>query len=675
MPPPSRNRPRSATTAEARSPVPAPGFEDFFENGAVAMHWVDPNGVVIRANNAELALVGCEHDDYIGQPIFRFHEDPGAIEKLLARLRSGEVVRNFPSVIVRKDGSKRHVLIDSSGYFENGELVHTRCFTRDVTAERRREAAAERRDSWFRSLFDRAPITVYTLTADGRVDFVNGTRYAGSRERPGIIWEAEGAIHPDDVRRVRRRTSSGIRSKRPFDIEFRLRGDDGRYRYHLARYVPALDEEGRVTGWIGTSMQIDEQKRAQESQRFLGAAGEVLSRSLDVDVTLASLARLSISHLAEGCSIELLNDEGRIESVAVAHRDPQLEELLRHIRHRNPPAVGGPHAIARAISSWEPVTVQIDDAYLAEIAMDEDHLEASRALHATCLLSVPLIARGRCLGAITLYRGGNSPSFEDDDIRVSVDLARRAALAIDNAQLFQASQQVAGELLKANRVKDEFLGLVSHELRTPLTTIIGNADVLRRRGPEIDPEHLRTATEDIQHDAERLFSLVKNMLVLSHIEAEHDIIVEPALVQRVLPRVVATHHARFPEREVLTYIESGLGAVLAQESYLEQVLANLISNAEKYAPPGTPITVIAQPKDHHVAIAVLDRGQGIAPDDLDKIFKPFFRSERSAATAGAGLGLAVCQRLVEVQGGEIWAQPREGGGTEFWFTLPVARDA
>ncbi|HEY4668964.1 MAG TPA: ATP-binding protein [Tepidiformaceae bacterium] len=648
-------------------------FEDFFQNGAVPMHWVAPDGTIIRANNAELDLAGYERDEYVGRPIFGFHEDPGAIEHLLERLRAGEVVRNFPSVIVRKDGTKRHVLIDSSAYFEDGKIVHTRCFTRDVTAERRREAAVERRESWFRSLFDRVPITLYTLTADGRVDFVNGTRYDGSRNGRAFIW-GERAIHPTDVRRVRRRTASGIRSGRPFDIEFRLRGDDGRYRYHLARYVPVTDEDGTLTGWVGTSMQIDEQKRAQESQRFLGAAGEVLSRSLDVDVTLTSLARLSISHLAEGCSIELLNPEGRIESVAVAHQDPHIEELLGQIRRRNPPAVGGPHAIARAISSWEPVNVQIDEHYLAEIAMDEEHLVASRSLDATWSLSVPLIARGRCLGAITLYRSASSPRFDDDEVRVAVDLARRAALAIDNAELFRASQQVADELLKANRVKDEFLGLVSHELRTPLTTIIGNADVLRRRGAEIDPEHLRTASEDIQHDAERLYALVKNMLVLSHVEAERDVIVEPTLVQRVLPRVVATHSARFPEREILTHLEPGLGAVLAQESYLEQILGNLISNAEKYAPAGTPITVIAQPKDDHIAIAVLDRGQGIAPDDLDKIFKPFFRSERSAATAGAGLGLAVCQRLVEVQGGQIWAQPRQGGGTEFWFTLPVAHD-
>jgi len=671
---PPKQRLRSSLAQSGNAPVPQLAFEDFFENGAIAMHWVAPDGTILRANNAELELAGYGRDEYIGQSIFRFHEDERSVEKLMEKLRAGEVVQSFPSVIIRKDGSKRHVLMDSSAYFENGELVHTRCFTRDVTAEHRRQAAAERRESWFRALFDKAPISVYTLTAAGRVDYVNGTRYPDSKDRRGITWDAEKAIHPEDVRRVRRRTSAGIRSGRAFDIEFRLLGEDGRYRYHLARYVPVTGEGGQVTGWIGTSMQIDDQKRAQESQRFLGAAGEVLSRSLDVDVTLSSLARLSISYLAEGCSIDLLTPDGRIENAAVAHQEPSTEGIIREIRRRNPPAMGGPHSIARAIATWEPVVVEMDEAYLGRIAMDEQHLAASRSLDARWSMSVPLVARGRCLGAITLYRNCDSLAFEEDEIRVAMDLARRAALAIDNAQLFEASQQAAGELMKANRVKDEFLALVSHELRTPLTTIIGNADVLRRRGVEIDAEHLRSATEDIQHDAERLYSLVKNMLVLSHVEAEKDVVVEPVLVQRILPRVIASHQERFAEREVITEMGPDLRAVCAQETYLEQILVNLIGNAEKYAPPGTPITVVARPGGDHVAVAVMDRGDGVAPDEFDKIFRPFFRSERSTNVPGAGLGLAVCQRLVEVQGGQIWAQPREGGGTEFWFTLPVERD-
>jgi signal transduction histidine kinase len=287
---------------------------------------------------------------------------------------------------------------------------------------------------------------------------------------------------------------------------------------------------------------------------------------------------------------------------------------------------------------------------------------------------VPLLARGKCLGAISFYRTAEQTAFEDDEIRLASDLARRAAMAIDNAQLFRASQEAAAELLKANMVKDEFLALVSHELRTPLTTIIGNADVLRRRGADIDPEHLRSATEDIQHDAERLYSLVQNMLVLSHVEAEKDVVVEPILIQRVLPKVVAIHRARFPGREVSVEMEPDLVPVCAQQNYLEQVLLNLISNAEKYAHPETPITIVAERRDAAVAIAVKDRGQGISPGDLEQIFTPFYRSERTAALPGAGLGLAVCQRLVEVQGGTIWAQAREGGGSEFWFTVPIEAD-
>lgn len=227
-------------------------------------------------------------------------------------------------------------------------------------------------------------------------------------------------------------------------------------------------------------------------------------------------------------------------------------------------------------------------------------------------------------------------------------------------------------LVRANAMKDEFLGLVSHELRTPLTGILGNAQVLLRHSAEVDQTTREASLEDIRREAERLQRLVENMLVLAGIEGHAQLNPEPVLVQRIVPHIVAAHRARFPGREIHVDLPADLPPVTAEPTYFDQVLANLLSNAEKYSPPATAIEVAASRRDAQVEIRVLDRGAGVNAGELDDVFRPFFRAARTAAhVQGAGLGLAVCKRLVEAQGGTIWARPREGGGSEFAFALPA----
>lgn len=233
-------------------------------------------------------------------------------------------------------------------------------------------------------------------------------------------------------------------------------------------------------------------------------------------------------------------------------------------------------------------------------------------------------------------------------------------------------KQAQEALQRANALKDEFLGLVSHELRTPLTGILGNAQVLLRHWERMDIETRLAALEDIRSEAQRLQRLVENMLVLAGVEGRGEIETEPLLVQRVVPRIVASHQARHPDREITTDFEPGLEPIEASPTYFDQVLGNLLSNAEKYSPPGAPIEVTARAGEGEVQVRVLDRGAGISDEEIENIFRPFYRSARTAASAqGAGLGLAVCKRLIEAQGGRIWARRREGGGTEFGFALPT----
>ncbi len=168
------------------------------------------------------------------------------------------------------------------------------------------------------------------------------------------------------------------------------------------------------------------------------------------------------------------------------------------------------------------------------------------------------------------------------------------------------------------------------------------------------------------------------MLVLARVgedqKSDQKGAVEPVLLQRVLPRQTTDARRRHPSREILLAMDANMPPVLAQPTYVDQIVYNLITNAAKYSRPGTPIEVVAQQQESSVEIVVRDRGEPMDRAELEQFFEPFFRSSRARYVSGAGLGLTVCRRLVEAQSGRIWAKQRDGGGLEIGFSLPVAEE-
>jgi two-component system CheB/CheR fusion protein len=232
-------------------------------------------------------------------------------------------------------------------------------------------------------------------------------------------------------------------------------------------------------------------------------------------------------------------------------------------------------------------------------------------------------------------------------------------------------ERLLTELRNALAAKDEFLGIISHELRTPITTILGNAEVLARRGDALDPQMRSAALQDVAHEAERLSRIVDNLLTLARIERHQHVETEPIILRRIAERVVLSHRRQFPYREIELDLDDGVPA-LGDATSVEQVLRNFLSNAEKYSPVDTPITVGIAHDGGDVLGWIGDRGDGIPEEEADSIFTPFYRSPRTAEhAAGAGIGLAVCKKLIEAQGGRIWARARDGGGSEFGFALPA----
>lgn len=228
------------------------------------------------------------------------------------------------------------------------------------------------------------------------------------------------------------------------------------------------------------------------------------------------------------------------------------------------------------------------------------------------------------------------------------------------------------ESRRREAVRETFIGVLSHELRTPVTTIFGGAKLLARERSSLDEETRRGIFRDIHEEAERLQRLVEDVVALNRFGEEvGEIGREPVLIQRLLPRVVRSEDGRWPGVTFTLQIASGLPTVSADPTYVEQVVRNLLSNAAKYGGLNATVVIGAERGESEVIVRVLDDGPGFPLEERDRLFELFYRSAKTATTAGgAGIGLFVCARLVAAMGGRIWAEPRPTGGAEFGFALP-----
>ena len=251
-------------------------------------------------------------------------------------------------------------------------------------------------------------------------------------------------------------------------------------------------------------------------------------------------------------------------------------------------------------------------------------------------------------------------------VNVQVDVTERRKAE-------EALRAAAEALAASNMVKDEFLGLVSHELRTPVTTIFGNAHLLKARAGLLATKETESMLADIADESNRLLGIIENLLLLTRLGSGTPPDQEPQLIAHVTRTAVEGYRQHPPQRTISLEIEPGQMVVEADRGHLEMLLDNLLTNAAKYSPTSTEIEVVVSADEGEACVRVLDRGIGIEDADTARLFTAFYRTEAAKMrSAGLGIGLAVCRRIVDSLGGRIWARPRDGGGTEAGFALPLA---
>lgn len=755
---------------------------------------------------------------------------------------------------IRKDGSIVWTNLTVSLVREpDGAPKYFISVVEDIEGRKQAEARLQTSEQRASTLINALPYIAWMLDEDGHVVFFN-QRWYEFTGRPDPETHLLGwleAVHPDDRAELAARRSQAIAAGTEYGFEVRLRGYRGEYCWHLARVVPLRDETGTLFGWHGSAVEIDERKRIEQDHRFLAEASRILASSLDYETTLATIARLTLPHLADWCSIDIVDDGGTIRRLAVAHADPAKVSFAEQLRQRYPAEPSALQGVSAVVRTGEPLLVShLTDAELAAATPDKELLQIWRSLGLVSLMIVPLIVRERVLGTISFVSAESGRRYNDGDLRQAQELAQRAAFAVDNAKLFRQAQvaqarlaflaeassvlaqsleyevtldavahlavpQIADyclidtldedqqvrrlaavhvdpgkvELIQASRrfppqpgsplyevlhtgqphfvpivtdaflaltaVSDEhmaliralgptsvmvvpltmlgqtmgaislarvsdskhynledfalaqelarraalavnnarlyhaaqeavrereaLLGIASHELKNPLTPIWSYSQIMQRRwkvGAVLTERDLH-AVQVISEQASRLTAMLDGLLDVSRLDhGQLSIDYVPVDVAALTQRLV--DHLQGPlqdeGRHTLAYNGPPIPLrVLGDAVRLEQVLRNLITNAIKYSPQGGLISVTLAPRGSDMCVMVSDRGIGIPQEAIPKLFNRFYRAPNSEEQSiqGFGIGLYVVKEIVTRHGGTIEVQSVEGEGSTFSVCLPL----
>ncbi len=456
----------------------------------------------------------------------------------------------------------------------------------------RKAAGAEllRSEQRLRQLADAMPQIVWTAGPDGAIDYLN-RRWTEFTELPQTVSnEAWGQIlHPDDAPIANERWAVSLKTGSPFEMEFRLLNRRQQsYRWHLVRTVAVQDGSGRVARWFGTRTDIHEQKKAEESSRYLAEASAELAGVVDYESTLQKVANLAVPYFADWSTVDLADEDGNLRRLAVAHQDAKKIALVRELMRDYPPdpqAASGAFAVLR---SGRPERIsEITDEMLIQGTKDERHLRLMRSLGLKSYICVPLVVSGKSLGVLTFATAESGHRYSEADLALATDLANRAAVAIENTQLYQA-------LRDADRRKDEFLATLAHELRNPLAPIRNSLQILKMT--RLDMATLERSRDMMERQVHHLVRLVDDLLDVSRvmrgkIELRRERIELATVVARAVETVQPLVDAQGHQVSISLPTESL--PIDADPIRLAQVVGNLLTNAAKYTEPNGLIWLTA----------------------------------------------------------------------------------
>lgn len=393
---------------------------------------------------------------------------------------------------------------------------------------------------------------------------------------------------------------------------------------------------------------VEDRRRAEEAQQFLDEASRLLATSLDYDETLASVARLAVPRIADWAAVDLLEDGGGFRRVAVAHVDPKKVELAHEVRRRQEPTIDDATGLGAVVRTGKPDLVELvtDEMLTAALADDPELLAIFRNLGLVSAMTVPLSARGKIIGAISLVSAESRRRYGRTDLAVAEELARRASFAIENALYVR-------ELAQATRKKDEFLAMLGHELRNPLAPIVTATEIIRVRGNATTRE-----LEILDRQARHLVRLVDDLLDVSRIASGKLSLRRTRVELADLLEQAIENTSSSMEAKGLRFIASVSPSSMpidGDRERLVQVVTNILVNAAKFTPAGKGVFLTASADGSDAVLTFRDEGQGIEADLLPQVFDLFIQGQQRTDRRGGGLGLglSIARSIVVAHDGQI----------------------
>jgi len=596
-------------------------------------------GVITSWNKGAEKTFGYMADEVVGGPIKilippELHSEE---KEILAKLARGERIEHYITTRIRKDGQPIVISLTVSPICESsGKIIGASKIARDITQQQRDAQALRENEQIFRLLADSAPVMVWVSGTDKLCTFFNKPwlDFTGRtmEQELGNGW-AEG-VHPDDFQRCLETYVTAFDARQQFEMEYRLRRNDGEYRWVLDKGVPLFGSENKFNGYIGSCVDIAERKNAEEALRI---AEDQLR--LVTDNMAAAVAR---------CSSDM-------RYVWVS---PVYAQWLR----RKPEEINGRRIVdivgVPGYDAIRPHMERVLNGHKEEYVSLVDFVgPGMRWIHA---IYVPTKDQH---GAVNGW------------VAVVTDITDRRRLEEEREQLLQREHEARERAEEVNQLKDEFLATVSHELRTPLNAILGWSSLLRA-GSLGDKQSL-LAMETIERNARMQAQLIEDLLDVSRIiTGKLRLHVRPIMIAAVIESAIGSviHAADAKGVRIQTILDPNAGPVSGDAERLQQIVWNLLSNAIKFTPRGGRVQVRLERINSHIEIIVSDTGQGIRPDFLPYVFDRFRQEEGGTRRqhSGLGLGLAIVRHLVELHGGSTRVDsPGEGHGATFTVRLPI----
>ena len=650
------------------------------ETASDAIISIDRQSAILFINRAASRIFGYEIEQMLGQNLTMLM--PEYLRELHKAgqeryIKTGVKHLHWEHVEVpglHRDGHEFPLELSFGEYNKSNKHIFIG-IARDISERKRTEALLSESEQKFSTLAEVVPQLVWMAEADGFIFWYNRNwyDYTGTTPQDMEGWGWQSVHDPEMLPQVMSRWQASVQTGEPFEMEFPIRGGDGRFRWFLTRVNPLKDSEGQIIRWFGTNTDIDEQRRLDQRNRFIIQLDEAV-RPLETpeEVTL-TLARLLGEYLgADRCAYaEVEADEDhfyipgdytRADTQSIVGRYSMADfgaEVLRLMRENKP-------YVVHNVNTDEQVT--------------EVDLAAYRMTAIQSVICVPLHKNNRFSACMAIHQ--KIPrQWLSEEVELVSFVANRFWESIERARVIKSlhesfirEQEARQTAEQANKIKDDFLATVSHELRTPLNAILGWSNLLR--SGRVNTEATSRALETIERNARAQAQLIDDLLDISRIISgklrlnvhtiELSTVIESA-VEAVRPAAEAK------EIRLQTLFDTKAGPVSGDADRLQQVVWNLLSNAVKFTPKRGRVQIRLEQVNSHIEITVSDTGKGIDPEFIPYVFDRFRQADQTITRSqgGLGLGLSIVRQLVEMHGGTVKAESDgEEKGTSFVVSLP-----